>query len=56
MDIPQRIDKILEERKKLLPRIDHALERAEKAKSAVERLDAYRSMQNDMPELVSTPI
>lgn len=53
MDIPQKIDMILEERKKLLPRIEEALERAKKARSVVERLDTYRSMQSDMPELAA---
>lgn len=53
MDISQKIDMILEKRKNLLPRIDEALERAGKARTVVERLDAYRSMQNDMPELAA---
>lgn len=53
MNIPQKIDAILEERKKLLPHIEEALERAKKARNVVERLDAYRSMQSDMPELTA---
>ena len=53
MDIPQKIDMILEKRKELLPRIDEALERAERARNVVERLDTYRAMQNDMPELAA---
>lgn len=53
MDISQKIDMILEKRKELLPRIKEALERAEKAKNVVERLDTYRAMQSDMPELAA---
>lgn len=53
MDIPQKIDMILEKRKELLPRIEEALERAEKARNVVERLDTYRAMQSDMPELAA---
>lgn len=53
MDIPQKINEILEERKKILPRIEESLEKVEKARNVVERLDAYRSMQNEMPELAA---
>ncbi len=53
MDIPQKIDKILEERKKLLPRIEEALKRAQKARDVVKRLDTYRTEKTDIPELAA---
>lgn len=54
MDIPQKIDRIIAGRKKLLPHIKGAMERAQKAKKAVDHLNFFRSGQIDSlpPELV----
>ncbi len=47
MDIPQKIDAIIAERKKQLPKIASALERAVKAKQVVEWLDRFRTPAAD---------
>lgn len=47
MNIPQRIDKIIEERRKALPSIEASVKRVKAAKRAVERLDAFRARQNN---------
>lgn len=50
MDIPQKIDAIIAERKKLLPRLNTAMSRVENAKQLIDRLEAFRTAQgDDMP-------
>lgn len=53
MDIPQKIDSILAQRKKLLPLIDQALDNARHARDVVERLDRYRAAQTSTPEVTA---
>lgn len=43
MDIPQKIDTIIQRRKQQLPEIEAAIQRIQEAKSVVERFDAFRS-------------
>lgn len=49
MNIPQKIDEILAQRKKLLPNISAAIDRVKKARRAIDRLESYRSNETDLP-------
>lgn len=54
MDIPQKIEAILNERKKLLVPIKNTIERLEHARRSVEALEMFRSVQDNgiPPELL----
>ena len=43
MDIPQKIETIIQRRKRQLPEIEAAIQRLEQARAVVERFDAYKS-------------
>lgn len=47
MDIPQKIDGIIAERKKLLPQLDDAVDRVRRAQKSLRRLEDFRSGQDD---------
>lgn len=55
MDISQKIDSIIAERKKILPQLETVMDRVEKAKQQVDRLEAFRTTQCDEmpPELMA---
>lgn len=46
MDISQRIDAIIQRRKRQLPEIEEAIQRIQKARTVVDHFDAFRSQLN----------